>query len=104
MLGAKAAHAQREDLVVTDQGIDPSTRSTGFVLQPAHKIDDRDAIRTTVEVVAQEGQAGLTPTPGAVDTEQRRMPKRGDQLLSMPVHVADYIVHLPNLRTLRTMR
>ena len=27
------------------------------------------------------------------------MPKRGDQMLHVPVHVADYIVHLPNLGT-----
>src|ERR1035437_1714940 len=104
MLAAEPTHAQSQDLVVTDHGIDPATAGSGFVLQPANQVDDRDAVRATVEVVAQEGQPGLTPTPRTVRVEQFRLPERGDDSFAAPVHVADYIVHLPNLGTVRVIR
>src|SRR5674476_1385752 len=104
MLAAEPTHAQSQDLVVTDHGIDPATAGSGFVLQPANQVDDRDAVRATVEVVAQEGQPGLTPTPRTVRVEQFRLPERGDVSFAAPVHVADYIVHLPNLGTVRVIR
>jgi len=90
--------------VVTDQGIDPATRRVGFGLQPVDQVNNRDAIRATVEVVAQESQAGPAPTPNPVLVEQVHVPKRSDQLSNVPVHVADYIVHLPNLGTVRVIQ
>jgi hypothetical protein len=72
-----------------------------LVLQAANKVDDRDTVRATVEVVAQKGQMGVTPAPCTGGIEQVRLPKRGDQIVAVPVDVTDYIVHLTNLRTLR---
>ena len=90
--------------MVPDHGLHLTTRCAGFVLQPADQVDDRNAIRAPVEVVAQKGQSGLPPTPSTVGVEHIRLPKRRDQELNVPVHIADYVVHLPNLKTARTIR
>ena len=83
--------------MVTEQGLDLPTSHACFVLQSAKEVNDRDAVGTTVEEVAQDGQPGPTPAPGAAGVEQLRVLKRPDEGLHVSVDVTDDIVHVRNL-------
>jgi hypothetical protein len=66
-------HPEREDLVVTEQGVNLPTGRACFVLQSADEVDDRDAVGPTVEEVAQDGQPGSARAPSAIRVEQLRV-------------------------------
>src|SRR5665647_1940252 len=61
------------------------------------EVDDRAAVGTTVEKVAQDGQPGSAPAPSAIGVEQLRAAKRPNEGLYVSVDVTDDKVHMPNL-------
>ena len=58
--------------MVTEQGVNLPPGRSCLVLESADEVDDRDAVGTTVEEVAQDGQPGSAPAPSAIGVEQLR--------------------------------
>ena len=83
--------------MVAEQGVNLPTGRACLVLEPANEVDDRDAVVTTVEKVAQDCQPGSAPAPSAIRVEQLCVMKCPDEGLHMSMDVTDDKVHVRNL-------
>jgi hypothetical protein len=76
--------------VVAEQGLHLAAGVRSLFGQPHDQVDDADAVRTAVDEVTQEPQVGVAAGPGRLLVDQSGVGERGEQLVEVPVHVADH--------------